>query len=295
LFIIGFIGLYIYQNNGLETRQNIIALKEQINNLSNNNSDTHNSEGLKFIEEIGDYNQIILCKFTNSESEEIIGIFGDSHGLASFSGISKINSARNIDTLFLGRLGHYLPYIGLYNYVPYNLQKYWEQTTPYIYNKLINNKKIKKIFIITRGTLYINNKDLDYPIFMLNSPIPKEIFQSAIQLTIDIFLKAGKKVYFVTETPILSIPIVNILRPYKEKNKLFLLKEFVIQSQEQYLSIIPNLNGATIINTMDLFCPGEKCLITNENGDPLYSDDDHLSKEGSLWQAEKLLYKYLIE
>jgi hypothetical protein len=277
----------------LKIEKNIAYLKtliEKIKPIS-----THDSGGLTFISEIGDYNKIVLCRFTNNNSNEIVAIFGDSHGLNSFPGMSRINSSLGVDTLYIGLLGHYMSYIGLYDYVlPIN-QKYWEFSVSYIYNKIISNSKIKKVFIITRGTLYIKNKDLDYPVVDFIYPVPPNIFEKALQLTVDIFLKAGKKVYIVTETPVLPIPAINLLRPYKEPNKTFLSKNFVVKHQEDYLNIINKIKGATIINSLEVFCPKNECLITDDDGNSLYIDDDHLSEFGSIFQANNLLYKYLIE
>jgi peptidoglycan/LPS O-acetylase OafA/YrhL len=297
MFFIGVIGLYIYLNNGLENRSNIVYLnnlkKEALKQIN-----LYDKEGLEFISEASGYKEIIFCRYSKNNSNEIIAIFGDSHAVNAFPGIAKINSNRGVDTLSLGRLGEYIPFLGLYDYVMPNRQANWKTATPYVYNKIINNTKISKIFIISRGIYYIKNKDLDYnenTVYIKPKPIPPEIFQKALQLTIDIFLKAGKKVYLVSENPVLPVPAINLMRPFKEPNKKFLTKDFILKHQEDYLKIINNLTGVTIINSLDLFCPNKDCLITDNHGNILYIDDDHLSQAGSIFQAENLLYKYLIE
>jgi peptidoglycan/LPS O-acetylase OafA/YrhL len=294
MFIIGIIGLYIYLNNGFENRKNIMYVNN-IRKEALKNVDSYDKDCLEYISDAIVYKEIIYCRYSNSNSNEIVAIYGDSHGLYAFPGIAKVNSSRGVDTLYLGRTGMFLPYIGLYDYVLPNYQQDWENTTHYIYNKLINDNRIKKVFIITRGVLYIKQKDLDYSMYNNTKQVPSEKFKKALQSTIDILLKSGKKVYLVSENPVLPVPAINILSSIKETNKTFLSKDFVLKHQEDYLNIINNLKGVTIINSLDIFCPDKDCLITDSNGNSLYKDDDHLSQEGSIFQAEKLLYKYLVE
>jgi hypothetical protein len=67
-----------------------------------------------------------------------------------------------------------------------------------------------------------------------------------------------------------------------------------LEHQKDYLAMLDRLEGATIIKSIDAFCPKEDCLVFSEYGIPLYYDDDHLSFEGSRFQVEYLLEPYLM-
>ncbi|MDR1086039.1 MAG: acyltransferase [Deltaproteobacteria bacterium] len=290
--IIGIMGYIIYINQGFNNRSN---MKNFESILIDTKPIEWMSDCSDIIQGIGKFPDL-MCSYSDLDSEELVAVFGDSHGLASFPGIAKINSDRGVGTIFIGRPGHFLPYNGLYDYLNIEvIRKIWVPTTHIIYNAIINTKKINKVFIITRGTLYLDAKDTDYQTFEFIKAIPSEIYEQAIQKTVDIFNSAGKKVYIVTESPVLPVPVINLLRPTVEPNKTFFSKQDVINHQQKYLNMINNIKNATIIYSLDVLCPNNKCLITDENGRPLFSDDDHFSYYGSVFQAEKLLKNYLVE
>jgi peptidoglycan/LPS O-acetylase OafA/YrhL len=293
LIFIGLIGFGIYFNKGLPNRSNFKQLINQADNLEI--IKLYDESGLQYISDGFKYRDIIHCRFTNLNSNERIAIFGDSHALAAFHGISNVISKKNIDTLYLGRIGNYFPFIGLYNYISPDYKNNWNSTNYYIYNKILNDKKIIKVFIISRGVYELTGSDIDVGLNNLFTPIPQEIYRKSIQLSIDLFVKYGKKVYFVTENPVLPIPATNLSQHAFEPNKTFLSKKFVIEHQKEYLNIVNSLKNVTIINSLDLFCPDDYCLITDSEGYYLYRDQNHLSKAGSKFLAENLLYKYLIE
>ncbi|MDR2164871.1 MAG: hypothetical protein LBO79_04420 [Zoogloeaceae bacterium] len=73
-----------------------------------------------------------------------------------------------------------------------------------------------------------------------------------------------------------------------------LRKSEVLEYQESYLNALRRIRGATVLHTLDAFCPGETCLLTDEDGMPLYYDDDHLSVEpGGRFLIQRVLAPYL--
>jgi hypothetical protein len=65
-------------------------------------------------------------------------------------------------------------------------------------------------------------------------------------------------------------------------------------NQEKYLNALKRVERATVINSLDAFCPGETCLLFDEDGLPLYLDDDHLSRwAGGKFLVERVLKPYL--
>jgi hypothetical protein len=69
----------------------------------------------------------------------------------------------------------------------------------------------------------------------------------------------------------------------------------MIERQKDYLRLLYDITGATVVYSLDVFCPRDECLMFDERGLPLYYDDDHLSNAGSDFQAERLLAPYLTD
>ena len=71
-------------------------------------------------------------------------------------------------------------------------------------------------------------------------------------------------------------------------------KKDVLARQQEYLDVLKDIKGAKIIYTLDAFCPTNECLLFNEQGLPLYWDDDHLSVHaGGNFLVDKVLEPYL--
>ena len=132
-----------------------------------------------------------------------------------------------------------------------------------------------------------------------------------MQRTIDRLNRIGKTVYVLAENPVWpgmrkgSNPqyirdLINIqpLRDYFNpvRKEIHLYKKDVLKHQKEYLEMLKSLRGATIIQSIDAFCPTEECLLLNEEGFPLYWDDDHISQRtGGKFLVEKVLKPYLDE
>jgi hypothetical protein len=290
IILIGITGFLIYKNKGLPNRTSLVNHSVLFNDKNSSLIDIKCPDTL--VKKLK-YNEFTLCRASDNDNDEIVAIYGDSHAYRSFSGISKVNSRHNIGTLAISRTANYVPFVGLYDYIKPNYQKQWDDSNNIIISVIVNNDKIKKVFIIARGMIYLNGIDIDYNKISTNYPIPVDLYRKSIQLTVDIFIKAGKKVYIVAETPVLPININHLLRYYSIPNETFLKKNDVIAHQRPYMEVLSKIKNATIIYSVDTFCPNDMCLITDNLGKPLYTDDDHLSYYGSKFQAENLLSNYL--
>jgi putative transposase len=122
-------------------------------------------------------------------------------------------------------------------------------------------------------------------------------FYQRLQSLADQLQAAGKTVFIVAENPVLHTDIRNMveaqpLRPFKPPKPES--RTAVLRHQEKYLNALNRIRGATVIHSLDAFCPGEECLLFDENGLPLYADDDHLSRwVGGRFLVERVLKPYL--
>jgi hypothetical protein len=105
----------------------------------------------------------------------------------------------------------------------------------------------------------------------------------------------GKTVFYVTENPELQSKVeLCISRPLKTTIKdCSLDKSSVLARQGEYLKAFNSLKNVTVINSLNAFCPENKCNVFDANGALLYADSNHLSITGSRFQVKELLFKYL--
>jgi hypothetical protein len=119
-----------------------------------------------------------------------------------------------------------------------------------------------------------------------------EIFRSSLQQTVDLYTSQGKKVFIVSENPELPFNVKScanfgVPRALSADYCAPQTKSEVLKRQQLARNIWPSISSATYIETIDLFCPTEKCNYLKSEV-LLYSDDDHLSKVGSALQAERI-------
>jgi hypothetical protein len=247
------------------------------------------------------------CRYKDIGARHTIALLGDSHGLHAFPAIADYMADKGYNTLLLGHGG---------GSNPANGKMPDPSATEKLFGILGADKNIHKVFLMTRGVLYIHGLDHDYPLPYTENGKDGSYgsasgFAAAIQRTIDRLNRTGKTVYVLAENPVWpgmgkgSNPqyiraLVNAqpLRDYFKPvhKEIHLYKKDVLEHQKEYLEILESLKGATIIQSIDAFCPTEECLLFNDEGFPLYWDDDHLSQRtGGKFLAEKVLKSYLDE
>jgi hypothetical protein len=119
-----------------------------------------------------------------------------------------------------------------------------------------------------------------------------EIFRSTLQNTVDLYSGQGKKVFILSENPELPFNVKScanfgVPRAISSNYCSPQSKSDVLKRQQLARDVWQSISGATYIETLDLFCPTNKCNYL-KSGVLLYSDDDHLSKVGSTLQAERI-------
>ena len=272
----GFFGLHIYLNKGLPDRSSISSYEK---NLFGAQSGRGASFAPEEIEAAKKYAQNIKyeTRYRDVGSATTVAVIGDSHAASAFFGIAEKNAELGLNTLG----------------IPYDFRHSDETRQAAL--DILKEENIRAVFVFYRGVLYLTGNDVDG--FKNYKAAPLNEFEPFLQKTVNTLTSLNKHVYLVSENPVLPYkPRMYIARPlgYGSAGKqLPPSKQKVLEHQKNYLSLLDKLHGATIIKSIDAFCPQERCLDFLNDGQVLYYDDDHLSVSGSLFQAEELLAPYL--
>jgi hypothetical protein len=228
------------------------------------------------------------CLYSNIGSSETILLLGDSHARSAFPAIAEYNARHGRNTLMFG-------------VVPKDWQARKDSSYSEALLHAISDQKIHKVFLISRNVMYIKGWDFDAQI---GSPRP-DWLETSVQPVIDSLRKLGKEVFVVAENPVLPFDPRKLLdvQPFRQTLRGLLGstndpfhhgRTDVLEHQKEYLAALDRLRGATVIHSIDAFCPAEECLLFDEQGGLLYRDDDHLSTyAGGRFLVEKLLKPYL--
>lgn len=237
--------------------------------------------------------QLLYCRYTDARARETVAIVGDSHASSAYVGVARLGTRESFNSVLLG---WWIPGGAIWR--PDDFRKY----SGVIFNILQRKKEIRKVFLVTRGMIYITSVDnagdrAGVP--RQEPPVGEDNYKKSLQEFIDMLRAVGKEVFVVAENPeLLADPRDYINRnttvAQLKNNFLHVPKSDVLSRQQAYLDILANIKDATVIPTIDAFCPTEQCTVFSADGLPLYYDDDHLSVAGSIFQAEQILRPYLL-
>ncbi|MDR1889336.1 MAG: acyltransferase, partial [Zoogloeaceae bacterium] len=279
LLLVGGSGGVVYWQNGLPKRDAVVEIMlvaEELKNIDVANEDCRKRYGID-----GGY-----CFYYDANAEMTVAVVGDSHAGLAAESIASRNAELGVNTVLFGHDGRKNPIHG-YDVEPDFSNK--------VFSVLQENKNIRKVFLITRGPAYISG--VSNISGESATKLGVEGFRDGYQVAVDRLRQAGKEVFIVTENPEWPINIRDMLpvQPLRPRREMFhLYKKDVQERQQEYLDILKDIKGAEIIYTLDAFCPADECLLLNEQGLPLYFDDDHLSAHaGGKFLVDKVLEPYL--
>ena len=293
MILLGCAGFYI-AGDGLPKRSSMsahsLAFMEALRQVPQ-----YDEAGACYTQEVPK-NGEIFYRYHDAGGLHTVAVLGDSHATSAFPGIAEVNARNGVNTVLLGVAGPERPFVGQEKFVSERKRQEQIERTTAILDFLTKRAEIKQVFIFVRGMVYISGKHIggrDTPHIT-----PPDAYKEILQNTADVLLASGKEVFIVTENPELPSKgiaryIKRILRPEKTLPRIY--RKDVLQRQEPYLKLLEELEGVTVINSIELFCPTELCDIFSKDGYPYYFDDDHLSSAGSIFQAEEQLLPYLIK
>jgi peptidoglycan/LPS O-acetylase OafA/YrhL len=240
---------------------------------------------------------LLYCRYSGTNFKTTVAVIGDSHSNSAYPGIADLGKQLGFNTVLLGWI------------IPGGDIRHPDaaKNIPIVMNILLQKYDIKKVFFVTHGRIYmtgihnftgnLSSYEIEYE---AKHKIAPDIFRSSMQNIVDALTNGGKEVYIIAENPELpATPQDYAARPFRpaKENGAFpvVLKRDVLEQQKDYLRLLSEIRGARIVETVDAFCPGERCGVFTPDGLPLYYDDDHLSHAGSAFQAQRILKPYLTE
>ena len=267
---VGIFGAYVFFQDGLPKRKGIAEefIMKQFAQLQ---EPGHNEAGFTYAPSLRDKG--VYCSLSNMNSKQTVAVIGDSHARQIYPAIAQKNSKNGINTF----LCSWSPQFKYRN----------EMTEPVLASK----NDITHVFIVTRGVLY-TEKDNDTG---LDEYITMNEFKETYQHVITLLRQQGKKVFIIAENPVLHADIKNyIIRPFALNTPPpGPTRQSELKLRGKYLSTLKSLSDATVIETLDVFCPTSDCILYNSSGESLYLDDDHLSTAGNTFLVDNLLQQYL--
>jgi hypothetical protein len=289
MIIVAITGFVIYHKNGLPDRKSLNTYNQDIFYELYKKDIVIDDKCLSYVNI--NTNLPFYCRYDDVNSQETLAIIGDSHAYYSFLGISEIDNKLNINTLLLGSIAPYRPILGIDDYIQkYNYQE-WKFLTDSVFNFIIYDNKIEKVIIIIRGQSYLYNFRIEGD--PVNYALTPELYLQTLQSTIDKLVDNNKSVFILVEHPELTSDIRNYLvRPFNNITNYPLKSEILLKSKDYY-DLINDIKNATVIDTIDILCPDDYCLVTDNNGVPLYIDNNHLTDSGSKFIANNIIYNYI--
>ena len=252
---------------------------------------------------IGNTPKISYLKATTSnKNKNFILLIGDSHAYSSYDGFAGSLLDKGIDTLLLAN-SSCPPY--RQSILARNEQeaKNCKNNIDEIYKVVEFLPQVHKVIFITRGVKYItkdgfgeidNEKSIDELRFYNNNKklSYEEQFYKGVEDTFRYFKNGNITLYYVLENPELGFsPKECLARPFGIANKTKCVLEYDKYKQRMggYKRKIKELasryDNVVILDTKDVFCDSKFCYVIKD-GKMLYADDDHLSVDGSYYQAK---------
>lgn len=284
---LGFIGFWIHTQQGLPLRPTIQNYQNPEAALQR--TPEQDPACKNYVSGIGE--NIYYCRMTQLGSAKTIAVIGDSHAHVAYPGIAELATKQNINTVLLAN-SSCPPFIGAEMGDTPETKTICKRNIEELLKVVETKADIQTVLVFSRGPKYFTGVGFgEAEAAEARSPfITQSHFFKGLEASIKRLEKAGKTVYYITENPEIGVsPMACVTRPLRpQANNCELNKQVVLERQKVYLSELNKLQNIKIINSLNAFCPTTNCVV-NVNGKILYADDDHLSVEGSRYQAKHLL------
>ena len=302
LILVGLIGLYIKDQNGMPGREHLSYL-EKFNIEFTRTAATDKLCDQVVKSKIKYDREFDYCRADNLESEKYIAIIGDSHAHATYPGISNIAKDNGYGSILLANSS-----------CPTLIGFEWgrnkkeiatcKKKISQIISVINNSDKIDKVIVVTRGPVYMHgevegkfsNESVSESLLQKkNDRQTYENYKKGLRKTFTELIQLNhiKNVFYLLENPELDfLPKVAVVRPFfgLSLQDSSMSKELYLKRMDNYRSSVNKAKewlDITVIDPIDYMCDQDRCYSYRDNHF-LYADDDHLSVFGSIYIAEKI-------
>ena len=229
-----------------------------------------------------------ICLTTHPERLPNAALIGDSHAFHGYWGLSQALDAQGENLILLGR-GACLPFLGYKRGSDADgCQPHMDQTL----DSVKDQTSITKVFLVFRGR-YLANQ---------SSQAGQDEFRAALEKTIELMLKAGKKVYLFSPVsepgfdPRLCVGSLPLGRKPPENCGISRSQDLSkrLDLMAVLAQVVTRYPMVTFIDPSNYLCDGDACPLTH-NGKSIFKDENHLSYSGSLLLGRRLLESNILK
>lgn len=298
MLLIGYIGIYTSEDGGFKNRSSLkkVALQSQDLDFKPERSSDWICDPSIFK---GAY-----CSYYGSAPFAVV--LGDSHSARIFSALKEVYKAagRGIANIGTGACPPLLNVISKNNPAPYDPNCISNMSDAI--ERILKDESIKEVYLASRGPLYttgtgFGNENyswvLEHNDKLKSATSNAEVYQEALNITLNALVAAGKKVTFLYDVPELGFDVKSCIaaRPLVLSSKVrspcaVTLDKFLLRTagfKEIVQSVLRKHSSVKSIDLAGPLCDDRYCY--GAVGDILlYSDDDHLSARGAAYVIDKL-------
>jgi hypothetical protein len=247
------------------------------------------------------------CRSTTSEASKVyLAIIGDSHADTAYPGFSEELGRKGLETVLFANSGC-ASYVGGGRGKDLADVEKCQDMIEDIFRVLESLPNIKAVMIVSRGpkAMYARGfGNVDDPnlspvkyrkyFFEPESYNPVNEFFDAVERTLQYFETRKIPIFYLLENPELGFsPKACVERPFGIfEIKCQIEKREYRSRMEEYRTGIYEITGrysnVSVLDPEDLFCDEDNCFVVID-GKMMYADDDHLSVNGSAYQAKKFV------
>ncbi len=231
-------------------------------------------------------------------------LLGDSHAEHFLSGVGAYLAKRGENVVHLGESG--CPPLMYVQRLSTDRADTCHNTVPSVIDTVRNDSTIARVILSFRGDLYVTGTgygedrllDVNFGIAGSGLAAPDAIRQSLYD-TVQLFLGKKKVVWLILEVPELSLNLGDCTgRPVSFEHRILKLpcaesKAAVIARQAPYRTVVEavrrQLPALRVFDPLPYMCDEQWCYAVKDQK-LLYLDDHHLSREGSLFFADKFAF-----
>lgn len=256
----------------------------------------------------------VYCRQHNTGAR-MIGLIGDSHAHAVFSGVSELAEKQGYGTLLLANSGC-PPLVGAVTGRNQFERQQCAHSIEKILSTVSNDKRITSVIIASRGPQYLTGVGFgpveaghNFPPIATDPSLarpgtsdPARIFTDGLAATATQLHQQGMRVSYLLQVPELGVPAKDCLgrpltllaQPNQCTVDYKVYQRRMLPYRTQMFSLAAKAPFLKIIDTERAFCSTVACsgFIDNQL---LYADDNHLSEAGSRKIASVILKTALEE